>query len=91
MNYRNPRAINLTPIFVLIAVNILIFIATSIKPEAIDLLGANHLIVVAVAEVHNAMLNDPGLTADIELRRQCLEGLDSFSHLQGAERVLHLR
>lgn len=39
MNYRSPRAINLTPIFVLIAVNILIFIATSIKPEAIDLLG----------------------------------------------------
>ncbi len=39
MNFRNPRAINLTPIFVLIAVNILIFIATSIKPSAIDLLG----------------------------------------------------
>jgi membrane associated rhomboid family serine protease len=39
VNFRNPRAINLTPIFVLIAVNILIFIATSIKPSAIDLLG----------------------------------------------------
>jgi uncharacterized protein len=34
-SYRNPT----TPIFVLIAINFLIFVATLFKPEAIDLLG----------------------------------------------------
>lgn len=39
MSYRNSRAVNLTPIWVLIAVNFLIFIATIIRPEAVPLLG----------------------------------------------------
>ena len=39
MSYRNPRSVNLTPLWVLIAVNVLIFIATTIRPEAVDSLG----------------------------------------------------
>ena len=39
MNYRNPRTANLTPLWVLIGINILVFIATTIRPEAIDSLG----------------------------------------------------
>jgi uncharacterized protein len=39
MSFRNPRTTNLTPIWVLIAVNVLIFIATTIKPDAVGLLG----------------------------------------------------
>ena len=39
MNYRNPRTVNLTPLWVLIGINILVFIATTIRPAAIDSLG----------------------------------------------------
>ena len=39
MSYRDPRSVNLTPLWVLIAVNILVFIATTIRPEAVDSLG----------------------------------------------------
>ena len=35
MNYRNPRSVNLTPLWVLIGVNIMIFIATSIASGSI--------------------------------------------------------
>jgi membrane associated rhomboid family serine protease len=39
VNYRNPRTVNLTPLWVLIGINILVFIATTIRPAAIDSLG----------------------------------------------------
>ncbi len=39
MSYRNYRTASLKPIWVLIAVNFLIFIATLIRPEAVPLLG----------------------------------------------------
>ena len=35
MSYRNPRSVNLTPLWVLIAVNVLIYIATSIASHSI--------------------------------------------------------
>lgn len=35
MNYRNPRAVNLTPLWVLIAVNVLLFFATSIASGSV--------------------------------------------------------
>ncbi len=39
--YRNPRSVNMTPVWVLIAVNVLIFIATSIRPGALDVLSVS--------------------------------------------------
>ena len=39
MRLRDPRSVNLTPIWVLMAVNVLVFIATTIRPEAINSLG----------------------------------------------------
>ena len=39
MRFRDPRSVNLTPIWVLMAVNVLVFIATTIRPEAINTLG----------------------------------------------------
>ena len=35
MNYRNPRMVNLTPLFVLIGINILVFFATSIVSNSV--------------------------------------------------------
>ena len=35
MNYRNPRTVNLTPLFVLIGINILVFFATSIVSHSL--------------------------------------------------------
>jgi membrane associated rhomboid family serine protease len=35
VSYRNPRSVNLTPLWVLIAINVLIFIATSISSNSI--------------------------------------------------------
>lgn len=41
MRFRDPRSISLTPLWVLIAVNILLFIATSIRPEAANSLAVS--------------------------------------------------
>ena len=50
MNYRNPRTVNLTPLFVLIGINILVFIATStvsgsifqLSPAVADQIGVRN-------------------------------------------------
>lgn len=41
--YRNPRSVNMTPVWVLIAVNILIFIATTFRPAALDVLSVSRV------------------------------------------------
>jgi len=41
VRFRDPRSISLTPLWVLIAVNILLFIATSIRPEAANSLAVS--------------------------------------------------
>jgi membrane associated rhomboid family serine protease len=41
MRFRDPRSINLTPIWVLIALNLLIFVALFIRPELVDSLGVS--------------------------------------------------
>ena len=42
MRFRDPRSINLTPIWVLMAVNVLVFIALLIKPGAVSVLEVSN-------------------------------------------------
>ena len=63
MSFRNPRATNLTPIWVLIALNVLVFIATTIRPEAVDLLGVQGVTFTSQPwTIVSAMFTHGGLT-----------------------------
>ena len=42
MRFRDPRSVNLTPIWVLMAVNVLVFIALLIKPGAVSVLEVSN-------------------------------------------------
>lgn len=62
MSYR-PRTTNLTPIWVLIAVNFLVFIATTIRPEAIELLGVQRATIASQPwTIISAMFTHGGFT-----------------------------
>lgn len=62
MSYR-PRTANLTPIWVLIAVNLLVFVATTIRPEAIGLLGVQRSTIASQPwTILSAMFTHGGFT-----------------------------